>query len=627
MAWSIVGVGGAVTAGTGTASITLTEPASVASGDLLVACISYRGTNAFTLPSGWNVVSLQQSSGNTSTTTTSSIASGVMAYIVRGGSAPDLAFTRTAASADVALGRIVAYRGGHSSPYDTGNASTPVSNNTATFVTAGVTTAEANELLVAMLAGADNVTTSGFFATDPSGSSGASDTTTAPTVGSWIERADSGTNTGADTALAIADAVKSTAGSTGLIGATASASSRHVFIVGAFKIASTGISATLSVTEANDTVAGTATNAIVGSLSKTEASDTVSGTATNAIVAVLSVTEGNDTLSATGGSPELSATLSVTEADDTVSGTATNAIVAILSSTEAGDTLSSEADSGIEEKPLLHTGLPVFGEDPFLSSDGRHVFRLIERTGLAQDGDVAFDLPEAVDDGGIDAVLAVTEQDDTLTATATNAIVAVASITEAADTLSATATNAIVAVLSVTEGSDTLSSTATNAIVAVLGVTEEDDTLTGAIDTSDETSAVLAVTEADDTVSATATVSIQALLATTESDDAIAVSATVAIAAVLAVTEANDSVSATGTLGITAVLTVTEGADTLSAIAVHGTGFVQPDAENLHRVVARDRNHLVEERTRVHEVVRDRTHSVEARDRVHRTVRVRDHAI
>jgi hypothetical protein len=243
MAWSIPTFSASdVTAATGTANITLTEPSVTDVGDLLIACIAYRGTNAFTLPAGWNTVATQQSSGNTSTTVGSSIGSGCMAYIVRGASAPSYVFTRTAAGADVALGTVIRYRGGHASaPFDTGSSATLGANST-TVTTASITTAEAGELLVAFAAGADNVTFGAFdAATDPTTASTAGgtavDTTNAPTNGTWRRRRENITTTGADTGIGIADAVRATAGSTGTVQCTASASSRHVLFVGAFKLA------------------------------------------------------------------------------------------------------------------------------------------------------------------------------------------------------------------------------------------------------------------------------------------------------------------------------------------------------------------------------------------------------
>jgi hypothetical protein len=235
MAWGVPKIGAVATVASG--NITLAEPAGIAQGDLMVACIGYRSNAAFTVPGDWNLVATQQSSGDTDAT--NGIASGLMMWCVRGASAPTLTFNRTAG--DVAQGRIIAYSGGHASaPYDTGSSNTRTSGNVSAF-TGTITTAEAGELIVAMVSAGDNLTTSGFLAvTDPTTASGATDTTTAPTAGTWIERADTGTGTGADHGLAIADAVKATAGATGTISATVSAAAQHVMIAGAFKLAASG---------------------------------------------------------------------------------------------------------------------------------------------------------------------------------------------------------------------------------------------------------------------------------------------------------------------------------------------------------------------------------------------------
>jgi hypothetical protein len=232
MAWGVPKIGARAEVASG--NLTLAEPAGIAAGDLMVACIAYRSNAAFTVPGDWNLVATQQSSGDTDAT--NGIASGVMMWTVRGGSAPTLTFNRTAG--DVAHGRIIAYTGGHAStPYDTGSAGTPGINQVAA-TTAGFNTAEAGELLVAMTSAGDTLTCSGFDAvTDPGTASGATDTTTAPTNGTWIERVDDTTGTGADSGLAIADAIRATAGATGTFSATISGLGRHPMIVGAFKLA------------------------------------------------------------------------------------------------------------------------------------------------------------------------------------------------------------------------------------------------------------------------------------------------------------------------------------------------------------------------------------------------------
>lgn len=228
--WAIVGVTN--TGAIGSGNVTLTEPAGAAAGDLLVAMIGYRDSAPFTLPSGWALVAAQQSSGDLNTT--DGVGSAVMAYIVRGASAPDLTFTRS--GGNIAIGALGAYRGNHASPYDTGSANTlAVSSFTAT--TGGITTSGSNELIVAMLGMADagGAGASAFDATDPGAASGAVDTTTAPAVGAWTMRHTSHSTVGADGGVAFADAVRATAGATGTIQSTYSLTGRHAMVAAAFK--------------------------------------------------------------------------------------------------------------------------------------------------------------------------------------------------------------------------------------------------------------------------------------------------------------------------------------------------------------------------------------------------------
>lgn len=231
-AWTLVGIGGAATATSG--NLALTAPAGGQKGDLYVAVIAYRSNAAFTGPANWTIHQ-QQSTGNTSTTTNTSIGSGLIASIVHSGTAPATTFTRTLG--DVALGRIFIYRASNGYPtFMTSSSSTAAANATA-LSTAELNITGADTLIVAGFCGADNTTVSTFdAATDPTTASGATDTTTPPTAGTWYERADTGTNTGADTALGIADAVKATPGLTGSITCTAGVSSRHVMVAAAFNV-------------------------------------------------------------------------------------------------------------------------------------------------------------------------------------------------------------------------------------------------------------------------------------------------------------------------------------------------------------------------------------------------------
>lgn len=226
--WGVPRIGTVVEDATG--NFTMTEPASSAAGDLMIACVGWRSNAAVTPPAGWSVVATQQNSGDTDAT--NGIASGTMWYLIRGGSAPDLVGVRTAG--DVLQAQIVSYTGALATPFDAGTANT-LAVASATNTTATITTAQAGELVVACSSAGDNLTASAFDATDPATASGATDTTTAPATGIWKERFDVGTGTGADHGLAFADAIRATAGATGTIQVTISAIAQHVLIAATFK--------------------------------------------------------------------------------------------------------------------------------------------------------------------------------------------------------------------------------------------------------------------------------------------------------------------------------------------------------------------------------------------------------
>jgi hypothetical protein len=218
MALTFVAISDATVVASG--DITLSEPAGVQEGDLLVACIAFRASVAFTLPAGWALVASQQLAGNTNTTTSTSVASGLMAYILRGAVEVPTTFTRT--GGDVALGRIASYRGvDRLNPYDTGSANTPASNASLTPTTA-ISTAVNDELLVMACCLADNLSPT------------LQRSVTDPLQQHWHERADSSTTIGADVALAIADATKLLAGNTGELRFT-DGLTRNAIIVGAFR--------------------------------------------------------------------------------------------------------------------------------------------------------------------------------------------------------------------------------------------------------------------------------------------------------------------------------------------------------------------------------------------------------
>lgn len=233
--WEYIGVSNAVVDATGNFSLIETGISGLQEGDLLVACIAYRSNAAITLPSGWTQTSAAQNSGNTTVDTTGSISSARMAYIVRGSSAPALTFTRT--SGDVALGRIVAYRGvDQGDPFDVGEGSTP--GSAGTTCSGGSPTATVTNGLVVMMASLarTSATASAFTATGFTSSGSNSDQTDDPIDDTFQERVDSTSATGADVSLAIGDAVRTTTGSPGGAGynCTASSSARNAGMMAIF---------------------------------------------------------------------------------------------------------------------------------------------------------------------------------------------------------------------------------------------------------------------------------------------------------------------------------------------------------------------------------------------------------
>jgi hypothetical protein len=124
------------------------EPTGSQQDDILIAEIGTKSNATFTPPSGWANAATQQLSGDTTST---GPASAVLAYIIRGASAPaSFTFTRTAGSTTV--GRIHAFRHKNAGTptYDVGSANTAASAAT-TITTPTVTAAAAGELVFATL--------------------------------------------------------------------------------------------------------------------------------------------------------------------------------------------------------------------------------------------------------------------------------------------------------------------------------------------------------------------------------------------------------------------------------------------------------------------------------------------
>jgi hypothetical protein len=219
MTWSLVGVGavGSVTAGN--SPLTLNMPAGTQQGDLLVAVIVYRGTNAFTKPAAWTApTGGSVNTGNiTNESNTGSISSGRIDYMIRGASAPsgtDLQWTRTALNSSRARGYILAYRQTVKPIQFDAVAVSTLGSGSTTVTRAGPTTTRDDTLVImGCMAARDGAISGQANATSPL---------------TWTEDAtDSADATSPTSNIAVASAVKATAGPLGNISYTNAEQGRH----------------------------------------------------------------------------------------------------------------------------------------------------------------------------------------------------------------------------------------------------------------------------------------------------------------------------------------------------------------------------------------------------------------
>lgn len=522
--YSIVGIGTvAETTATG-GNLTLTEPSGVQEGDLLVAVISYRSNASFANTGSIWTKQEEENSGNTTANSTGSIGSGVAFWGIRGASAPDLVFERT--GGNVARGCIIAYRpddAGDTFEIDTSTSLTLAAASTS-FTMSGFTPAQDATLLVWCGFGARNTTLSAFdAATDPTTASGTTtDTTTDPYFDTWLRRVTSGTATGADCTIAIADAVQETATATGNFTYTAGSSARHAGAVLAFRLVpiSTGVEGTLAVTLDAATISATGEIAIAGNVSASLAVATLAATGDLDISGSLGVTLGDATLAASGSG-------------------AMEPIEGALSATLAAASLSATG-------ALRITGAGA---------------ATLENAALAATGGLA-----------ISATLSASFADATLSAEGALAISADLAATLGEATISATGAVAIAAALAVTLDAATLDAAGglvSGPITGALAVDLSDAILlaSGAVAISGELSASLGAAS----LSASAALAIRGEVSASLADASLASYSALAISASLGVTLADTTLAGTGALVVPpsrinqAFAAAVPGADTFSA--------------------------------------------------------------
>ena len=233
--WTFVGVTEAAVNASG--NYTLTEPAGVAQGDLLIVDFAVRGAVIYT-NAAWTFTQ-SDAGGNTTNATTASDTSFQAGYCIRGASPPSYVFARTGGSR--ALGTVRAYRSNKGAPvFDTSMKFAQTTASSTITMSPSITTATTNELIVsgvyiARAAGVADNASNMVGATNLTGASGAINTSIAPQISTWTERSDRGNATSPSVALACYDAVKPTSGATGSLSVTGPASALHGMIVMAFK--------------------------------------------------------------------------------------------------------------------------------------------------------------------------------------------------------------------------------------------------------------------------------------------------------------------------------------------------------------------------------------------------------
>jgi hypothetical protein len=150
---------------------------------------------------------------------------------------------------------------------------------------------------------------------------------------------------------------------------------------------------------------------------------------------------------------------------------------------------------------------------------------------------------------GVTGTVAVTEADDTSTATGTETFTGTSAATEAADTSTVTGTETFTGTAAATEAADTSTASGTETFTGTSATTEEADTSTASGTHTENVTGSAAATEADDTSTASGTETFTGTSATTEADDTSTAAGTLTITGTSATTEAADTSAASGTVG------------------------------------------------------------------------------
>lgn len=295
MSWSYVGAFQFV-GGTGT-TYSPSFVGTLAENDLVVLCFSSKSDGVtpaqLSIGSGWTLLHASES------TTTSEPGLHVWYCIAgAGGSIPSTTVTRTGGERHQCFG--FAYRHTGGAPVKLADAAAvKLAASTTATLAGGINPSAAGSLLISAIAGGVVGVPNNITATSPSAYSASSSTSTsvsaaAPASDEWVQRFGSSSTAGSDHSHGLADAVKTTAGSTGSITWTKAAASMNTVFAVAFGPAGSGGGDTAAPTLTSPTASATGTTTASGSVTTDEANGTLYYLAsTNATEPVATVKAGS----------------------------------------------------------------------------------------------------------------------------------------------------------------------------------------------------------------------------------------------------------------------------------------------------------------------------------------------
>jgi len=150
---------------------------------------------------------------------------------------------------------------------------------------------------------------------------------------------------------------------------------------------------------------------------------------------------------------------------------------------------------------------------------------------------------------GSTGTVAVTNANDTSSASGTTTVVGTAATTNANDTSVASGTTTILGTSATTNATDTSAASGTTTVVGTLATTNANDTVGASGSVGNSITGTVAYTNANDTLAASGTTTIVGTLARTNANDTSAANGTTTVIGTVSYTNANDTIAASGIVG------------------------------------------------------------------------------